>query len=1737
MLKIAKNKIMSVLLLFVMILSLLSPMQVRAAVPSTDTVTVGKYKEQITTRITEVDSYFEDVGVGEYGLLYNMRLITEYEMYVIFLSQYGEYYGFSQTDVDFYRKKVSDKLLDFNTRFGNQSDSYTAVQLSNEVDVVSSMKKNVNTEIPNYLRQMLAQLDTEYNKKSDDSAKDSYLRENATLITNLYKCLAIYQDVPKTINNLSVTYGDNNEHTTKFSSTLGADNKTLNKTISAIAEDYKDILAYGKKLAEASIDSDTLEIDTEKELMEIFTNGKMNSERTLDFEDQPKLSQAYLAILSCSSVYTPFNSYVGSPEFTQALKEIAIKEDETLVENLLATYNEAKDIQKPLYVRDMDANGNPVGAAHLITVEEFIEDIQAGNVGALVVAKGDFHYNSDASSWIYSQYSYYADEAKSVLDNAVTDEQDEETSDESSESSSSGESSSEDETNTSLENEESDNDSDESILDRAREVINDIFSYTIQPEKAYATQTTESVSEGVDVSSPESIADTLKNTIIIGDENAIVLQKALTTDIGKTEEDLKANNVFFKTKKGMKYEDFKDKSDIYKQVKKILEGNPDTEFQIIFMLGHGDIAAEKTDKAIEKSAKKYAQRLNTLADNWYSAKNYKIATLSALGIDESDTKGKWYDSEGNLLWGNAQINKFNTSLKDNIDSSKVDYIDVTSNNLNADQDGLGNSLELENGVYTSTSIIKIIISALEGLNATIASEEFSDINTVLDGLDGEDESPITEIIDDLSKALYANETISDESKLSNPVLLYGTKFSRQVDNMTTAIMKNIINECVSLESVKNKSTRYLYMNAFGDIVLDDGMVVMPGICNPLLYDNDVLSYNPYTVAFMNSYPSVLSRSYYFQVTNNNDVGKYVFFADASNESAKGCSIRMYQINENNNVKQVSYKPVLNINPAFYTNDVDELEMLTPQRFVFGSVAKWANSTDETSVDFYSQSPIVQSTCATIDGKIVFPYVVADDTNYKLASVIALNAYRHISLDEETSKYTNINGLYDAYIIENFILTNCLGTNNTTGYAKNNLTEYNTFVGNSDSRISQQIVQYSQNFLEKTSDTSGVIGVKSSYEDTILGTVTRLLQENWWLFITIIIIILLVSFMKMHRDLLETVILLVASVGVTYALVFIVPVYLSMIYNVAINNMCENLSYEIVGVKTENQDANIENALLVDENGNLALNTSSITLYRASSKDLGYFYNSVNVVAADVTAGNTEVINQDAGIFIEGDSIKVNLDILFDTLPITGESINEEGTYVYQLRSDKVVSNNVDYYTPYYQIVDGFIGKLNTLAEVYKIPRSTTVYADGKSKDNFLVYSYVHSAPFLSPGNYEIEEQEEAASYVADYNALVTANKQLAEELTIAFGSNGDWLGCHTIFTELTEESKKTLWAQAMQKNGYYDSEWNPNEEKINDLISYINRQTKDFVFDMEGQIGTLSDSTMIKLISLRALVAFTQRVSEFGNFLYPFSINYAEFTLEDVIAAVFTSDYETYIACDMDIASYVATNYGWVHLIVFDILVLMMFLLINTIKVIIPVLYILLCVLLIVKIMMQGDLKSTFRGYAKSSFMIFALFTVYDATLVCIKNIGHYTISIYLLLFITLITLGLILTVISAIGSSVLDLGDRAIGEHLMAFVDKLHLSNTVNNISMQAHTMVPAYRNRRQPRAPINLNRDRLQAYSLDNDVEDIYTQHSSTRTAVAYASDLSDYSAQDIEYVNDLTPFAFESGSNNTIDDLSNY
>lgn len=664
-----------------------------------------------------------------------------------------------------------------------------------------------------------------------------------------------------------------------------------------------------------------------------------------------------------------------------------------------------------------------------------------------------------------------------------------------------------------------------------------------------------------------------------------------------------------------------------------------------------------------------------------------------------------------------------------------------------------------------------------------------------------------------------------------------------------------------------------------------------------------------------------------------------------------------------------------------------------------------------------------------------------------------------------------------------------------------------------------MLEFSRRLVSSLGHLDQIIGIKTSAQSSILGPIFAFIKKNWVMSFMLLIVILLFGFARIRYDGFQTIVLLAACVGFSYLFVYVLPTYLPLAYNSAINNISESLAYQILAVKTETNDINQVNSVALDEDGNYAFNTSSLNLYRVGTEDLSDFHNGLGITEADVVGGKSYIINQEAGLFVEGDIIKINTDILFDTLEITGSMDATSSNYY--LSSNKTVSNNVDYYTPYYSFVDLLIGKLNSLTEVYAIPRSVTKYSENVLKDNYLVYSYVNSMPFLTPGLYNSYTPEDLAILSSEELSLILEQeKELSDILTQTFGDENtaaDWLGIADFFYNLDYDYRQTLWAQTMYDCGYYyhdsetDTDWVPNEKKINDLCNYVNRQVKHFVFNMEDQIGALSDDTMIKIITLRELTAFTQYVSDMGHWLYPYSLNYSEMNMLDVLNCILVDDYYTFVSKQLNICSYVLDKYGWMHLILFDALVIFLFVVCTVVHFIVPIMYLLLGILLIIKILSNSDVKIPIKGYLKCT-----VITMLCSTLLCIGIVltskwNDSVLCLYFLTAVVILTATVLTTILSSLIGNIADFGNTALNAKLEG------IQSTFNKYSSRTATTTILTGSMDRMKGAVKNTRtevsDLISKYSNDRSVDDFYDD---SPQAYDYYSDprFNGYDEDDYDY-----------------------
>lgn len=870
-------------------------------------------------------------------------------------------------------------------------------------------------------------------------------------------------------------------------------------------------------------------------------------------------------------------------------------------------------------------------------------------------------------------------------------------------------------------------------------------------------------------------------------------------------------------------------------------------------------------------------------------------------------------------------------------------------------------------------------------------------------------------------AVFAYTEITDATKLSEPVYMYGSDYFRDVDNMTYMLFQNAINSSSNLQRMSDKSTRYLFVNPFGDIVTEDNLIVFPGVANPLIYKPSE-SYNPYTAAFMNTYPVSYKKNASFKLVNKNDIGKFIIVKQTTEGSSAAKDFYAVKTTSISSIKDSVPIKVKKLYRWFSVDGEEKNELLQYNRLVFGSSQYWNEDNDA-----YFYTPLTNDSIAVTEGVTIFPYVSAEDANCAAAKAIAKNMFLYLTRDSK-GKAGNVHRYNENYILHYYLLNGLDGTNNPKGFSRNSLEQYERYVKGTPERFLDSVKGMAQSILDFTSGTQGILGLQDSLQSPLLGRILIVCRTNLPFFVLIVSLILVYTFAKVRLSLVQALLKWLLSITVAYLCITLVPTYLPMFFNIAINEISENLTYKILGLRTEGEITDIAEPEL-DTEGETKLTTGSLTLYRSGSTGYDDFVARVNTDAPSLVGGNVRILNQGAGIYVEGDSIKINTSRLFGNLHIAKDSDADGSAGAYQIKAYKTVSDNVDYYTPFYLVADSFIKELNLFEQVFEVPRGTIIYSNGVIKDNFLIYSFANSSVFISPGEYLISANLEGLSE-ASIAELESSNKSLAEDLKSVFGDKNeatDFLRLHEWLYEPTDAMKRTLWYNTMITNGFYDKSGQPSKDRIEKLISHVNYQTKRFIYSMDDLIGKISDDTMVKLIALRAAIDFNQQVSDFGHWVYPFSLNYGDLTLKDIAGCIFVSDYSKYTALDLDIVEYVGDTGGWFNLIILSILLVLLFLIAYIVQLLVPVMYVLLCLAIVVKLIMQGDAKSPVKGFAKCTGLIMAGFTLFAAGISITEKLNGSAIGLYVMLFICLLLIYTLFVVITSLTGNLADLGNETV--------------------------------------------------------------------------------------------------------------
>lgn len=834
------------------------------------------------------------------------------------------------------------------------------------------------------------------------------------------------------------------------------------------------------------------------------------------------------------------------------------------------------------------------------------------------------------------------------------------------------------------------------------------------------------------------------------------------------------------------------------------------------------------------------------------------------------------------------------------------------------------------------------------------------------------------------------EKIPDASSCTEPVFGVGNWGKRMM--LGKSIMLNNILSNKTIESISNKHMRLVYMNAFGDIVLDDNTVILPGAANPYMYD-EKFGFSPYSVAVMNNLPDIVSDSERVILNSKDSEGKYIFGAQGKVENEKRDKLPsqkyyVYKLNDN----------AVPIVGWHITDDAQDAREILPLYTHSMPVSVGGESTNivmfktkdtanfrELLGQIGSQCPLVKINW-NLNGDPIFPYTRESSS---ANSFISRNMYWTYTTSTGVESEIENGRIRSQYVIENVMYEALMGTDYNT-YSNDMQNTYDWYSNTMSGRFAKMIIDLCKPIIETVGDVDGILGIKSSYEDGILSKVISVF-ETYVVFLMIGFgFMLVLIFMRRKATLIHTIVLASFVLCVILGMIRVVPVYIPILYNSATQNIVNDLSYGILTSKMEMYFTNnaAMNKFVVE--GKVNSNTGTITIYKFNRKQLNELCNREAIDRQQLLAGKTYVLDENNGLYIEGDSLKVSLDKLFSN-PVQGNYVGADSNKTYEFEYHKLYSSNLDYYCPYNLILDNFIDRLNEFVRIYNVPRHVNDYGGGFFKDSFAMYSYANSSLLLKPGNYSTELEENGPDVVT--------------QLQMVFGDNKDFLGISELFYHTDDPLyRETLWWKTLEDNGYI--KYTPgtmnlsdeSKERISALIEYVNYQTKRFIIeDLNDQLGAMSDDNMLKVMSLYATFCFNNKASEYGNWLYPNNINFPEAKLSDVLIGTFTDQYDKFVAMDYNILDYMYIKYDLFHTMLFVVDMVLCFLIAYVFKFTIPIMYILFCLLLIFNFVRGDDNKELLKGYAIVLVKTLVLMIAYSGSFVLAHSFNGSAFSIWIL--------------------------------------------------------------------------------------------------------------------------------------------
>lgn len=1010
-------------------------------------------------------------------------------------------------------------------------------------------------------------------------------------------------------------------------------------------------------------------------------------------------------------------------------------------------------------------------------------------------------------------------------------------------------------------------------------------------------------------------------------------------------------------------------------------------------------------------------------------------------------------------------------------------------------------------------------------------------------------------------------------------------YSAAVGGTTSIILENARLDAKDNQHIQNARTEQLFLNGLGDIVLQDGTIILPAISNPCLYEytaptgesslegaagnpgadedtdedtdtsesdetmldsirgsTDFYAYYPYTASLMNHYPTArVTADGKLAVDSSNDTNKYLMIFQQEDTKLSWNLSTVYakkieKVTQGTGQASLAQLGSLRAAPfmanSFRVED-DEASSFSIVSIAYGDAGttwqNWLSSGFQlfTTVTggtmgggwgmvgggavgdavtgnmdgAYERSHmyfITKGQAYNEDGMPFFP--LHDDSTetrddfLKLAGPITTSALRYIS-DNDVSTGAKVSSGYfkiEDYIYE-FVGQGLLGTQYTATLVKNSQVSYDQLVEDQSGRFLKFLIQIVDTACESLGKIDGVLSIKGPYENMFFNTIFTFIQDFYLLIAVVLLVVTAAKFFKGHFNMLYVCFVACLCVAGFEVYANWLPTLVPQVYNFAVNDTIENIVWNTTFYNAESYKDTYRNADNVDPiSGKSQPYTGTITLYQLTNAEMREVAARTGVSVETLRKGSVVYLDSDAGIYVQGNLIKMSIDKLlvnnsmrglyksqWDTLgpeymgtdDLLIENIPAYNGNPYSIQLIQPLVSLEAYYTPYDHFERALLSQLNQFANYFMIERRMYTYDQGELyKDAFMTSAYVNSGIFTAPGDIEVLRNSvqldtitAKVSNLSDAFVSYDVN-DLLQDIQEAFTPEEDWLGIVKVFAEPDVGIQNSLWGYLMQNRGWYDRSWQMTtygDEKLSDMVRYINNQTKLWVINNLDNLDSMSDENAIKMISLYATTCFTHYFSEIGKWVYPNYINAADIELKDVLYGSMVTLRDKNFAYDGTVVNTVGINLGIFGVIFLLFIILFSALFIFVVTYMVPVLYGALGCIVVFKLVNSDDKIGVVKGYTKVTLVSAVLYFLFSLSLQLVSVGGYkwysYMMCAICLFFCNYFLFWVVLSVVTDFG----ELGNNTLARNMIRSVDNLtrgtfsRLSTNVANITNRNRTTI----------------------------------------------------------------------------------